>query len=236
MSVWLQLLLNGLMLISVILPAIRACSAGFAKTVLQFFRYLIALALSLLFVSPLGALLKRAWLDRATYDLIYRTVQEKVDLSTEAAAFADALPRGVRRLLAVFRFDLDAALKSIEATGDEMLRAFAKAVSDRVSSIAAALLAFVLVFAASLFVLFLLSRVLRFLLERLAFLERVDRVFGLLLGLAVGVLCASVVSQPIVAILTAFTEVDYSAAPLLRFFHDNSPLRWAMLWVIRRMQ
>ncbi len=233
MSLWLQILLNGLLLAVLILPAIRAYYAGFVKTAFRFFRYVVALLLSLLLASPLGALLKRVWLDRRFYDLICGTLKEKVDLSEGADALITALPVGVRRILAVFRFDLDSLVARLEASGEELLFGFAETVSERVSSIVAVLLAFALVFGASLLVLFLLSHFLNFLFERLAFLEKVNRIFGLLLGLSVGVLCASVVSQLTVAVLTTFTDVDYSAAPLLRFFHDISPLRWIMLWIVR---
>ena len=236
MSVWLQILLNGTVLAALLLPAIRSYYAGFVKTVLHFLRYLIALVLSSVFVSPFSAFLKRAWLDRRFYDLILEALRERGDLSAETNAMIDALPVGIRRILAAFRFDFDAFGVDVENTREELLRHFARSVSERVADIAATVLAFSFLFVASLLALFLLSRFLNFLFDRLSFFKKVNRWFGLLIGLAVGVLCASLVSQVIAVVLTTFTDIDYSLLPLVRFFQDIGLLRWIFLWFIRRMQ
>ena len=235
MPIWLQVLLNGLVLAALIVPTVRAYFAGFVKTTLQFLRYVIALIVSFIFVSPLGALIKNVWLGKWFYKVILKSLEKTVNISEGTDALIAAIPSGIRKILEVFKVDLVAIQGEIETTGEEMIQSFAHTVSDRVAGIVSIILAFVLLFVVSLLLLLLATKLLNYLFQKLKALEKVNRIFGLLVGLLIGFVCASLVAQVLVVILTTFTGFDYSSAPLLWFFHDISPLRWILHLIIRSM-
>ena len=89
-------------------------------------------------------------------------------------------------------------------------------------------IAFIGLFLISLLVLSLFSGLLSALVEKLPLIGTVNKLLGFAFGALIGVIVAWLLAQLIVTLLVTFTEVDYSGAVLLNFFHDISPIRWLL--------
>ena len=228
------LILNFIVLLALLIPAVRGWIRGFVKTAVHFLRFLAAFMVSCVFSKPIGAIVKEKWLGNKFYDLIWSAVGETFD--GETSTMADAVPAGLRKLLETFGFDVTGAANDAAAEGERMLENFVSNIADKISSIASVAIAFVAIFIVALIVLALVAKILTVLVEKLPFVRRVNRVLGLLVGLLIGVFVAWVVAQLVVFILTTFTSVDYSNAVILNFFHDISPLRWILQLLANGMQ
>lgn len=220
------IILNVIVLLALLIPAVRGYIRGFVKTALHFFRFLLAFAFSCIFSKALGTLIKEKWLGAKFYDIVSSAVGDSFDGS--AGAMAESVPTGLRALLETFGFDVNGAANEAVAEGETMLESFVSNIADKLASIASVALAFVAIFVVSLLLLVLCSKLLTFLIEKLPLVRGLNRVLGFGVGLLIGIFTAWTVAQLVVFVLTTFTSVDYSQAAILNFFHDISPLRWIL--------
>lgn len=226
-------ILNVLILAVLLIPAVRGYLRGFVKTALNFFRYLGAFVLACSFSKPLGSFIKEKWLDAKFYKLVSDSVMESFDGT--ASSLTSAVPSGFRALLESFRFDVFNAANEASAQGGAVADNFIRSVSDRLASIAAVALAFIAIFFLSLVLLIFVAKLLTFLIEKIPLIRKLNRIAGFGIGLFIGVFNAWTVAQLIVFVLTTFTSADYSQAVVLNFFHDISPLRWILFWMVKGM-
>ncbi len=229
------ILLNIVVLLALLIPAVRGFVSGFVKTALHALRFLIAFALSFAFAKPLGFFIKERWLGARFYDIVWESLAESWDAATGSAGMTDALPGAVRAILQTFGFDVGAAANEAAAEGEAMLQSFALTVSDRIANIVSVVLAFGVIFILSLLLLSVVAKLLTFLIEKIPLIGGMNRILGLGAGLLVGVFVAWTVAQLLVSLLTAFTSVDYTGASVLNFFHDISPLRWILQLIAESM-
>lgn len=222
----LSIILNVIVLLALLIPAVRGYIRGFVKTALHLCRFLLAFVFACIFSKPLGTLIKEKWLGEKFYDVVWNAVNGAFDGS--ANGMAESVPAGFRALLETFGFDVNGAANEAAAEGEIMLESFATSISDKLASIASVALAFVGIFVASLLLLVIFSKLLTFLVEKLPLVRGLNRILGFGVGLLIGVFTAWTAAQLIVFILTTFTQVDYSQAAVLNFFHDISPLRWIL--------
>ncbi len=222
----LPIILNVIVLLALLIPAVRGWIRGFVKTALHLLRFLGAFLLSCVFSKPLGTLIKDKWLGAKFYDIVWKAVSESFDGST--GTLTDSVPAGLRALLETFGFDVNGAASEAASEGEMMLESFATTVSDKLASIASVALAFVGIFIVSLLLLAIFAKFLTFLIEKIPLVRGLNRILGFGIGLLIGVFTAWTVAQLVVFILTTFTSVDYSQAVVLNFFHDISPLRWIL--------
>ena len=230
-----SILLSLVVLAALLIPAIRGAIAGFVKTALHLLRFVIAAVLAFSFAKPLGIFLKEKWLGEKFYNVIWNALYETFDVSSSTSSLADSLPAGLRSILEAFGADVNAMAESAAQEGEMMLQSFAHATSDKVANIVGVVLSFVVIFFASLLLLWLVSLLLTKLFEQIPFIGGINRFLGFLLGLLLGVVTAWAVSQLLAVLLTTFTEIDYTQIPLLRFFHDISPIRWILQLITEKI-
>lgn len=230
---FLPIVLNVIVLLSLVIPIVRGYMNGFVKTVLHLLRFVIAAVVSFIFVKPLGILIKEKWLGGKFYDVVHGAISNSFDGSVDG--MKDAVPAGLKALLETFGFDLGGAANDAAAKGEAMLESFATTVADKLSSIASSALAFVGLFVVSLILVVFITKILAFLVERIPLVRGLNRLLGLLAGAFIGVVIAWTTAQFLVFLLTTFTNVDYSQAGVLNFFHDISPLRWILQIIARSM-
>ncbi|MBQ9736160.1 MAG: CvpA family protein [Clostridia bacterium] len=222
------ILLNVAMVVAILLPALRGYGRGFVKMTLHLFRFVIAFVLSSIFAKPLGILLKDKWLGDKFYNTIYEALHSSVEQITGGESMVNALPAGIRAILETFGVDVGAEAESAVASGEAMIETFSASIADKLSSFVGVAIAFIGLFLISLLVLSLFSGLLSALVEKLPLIGTVNKLLGFAFGALIGVIVAWLLAQLIVTLLVTFTEVDYSGAVLLNFFHDISPIRWLL--------
>lgn len=227
------IILNLIVLAFLILPAVRGYVNGFVKTTLRFFRFLGAFVLALLFSKPLGKWIKEKWLERKFYRLVDHAVSDSFNGSVDS--MADGVPSGFRSLLESFHFNIGEAANDSVAKGGSMLENFVNTIADKLSSVASVALAFAGIFLFSLLALLFVAKLLTFLVERIPLVRGLNHLAGLGVGFLIGVFSAWTAAQVIVFTLTTFTGYDYSNAAILKFFHDISPLRWMLQFMVQSM-
>ena len=234
----LTILLNLAMIIAILIPAVRGYMRGFVKMAFHLFRFVIAFVLSSCFAKPIGLLLKEKWLGDKFYNTIYDALHSAAGEITGGESMANALPSGIRTILETFGVDVTAEANQALAT-EQTLESFSMNLSDKLASFVGAAIGFVAVFLLSLLVLALFSGILTAIIEKLPLIGKLNKLLGFVFGALIGVIIAWLAAQLIVTALVTFTEVDYSGAVLLNFFHDISPIRWilqllseTMLWTI----
>ena len=226
-----MIFLNAIVLLSLVIPAVRGYLNGFVKTALRFFRFLGAFVLACLLSRPISVWLKERWLEKRFYRLIESSVRKSFDGSADS--MADAVPSGSKAFLESLNFNVSNAADSAASEGASALDKFVSEVSGTLASAASVVLAFVGLFIAFYFALILAARGLTVLVERVPIVRGINRLAGLGVGFLVGVFTAWTVAQLLVFTLTTFTEVDYSRAALLNFFHDISPFRLLFRLMVR---
>ena len=229
----LPIILNVIVLLALLIPTVRGYIAGFVKTALHFLRFFAAFILASVFSKPLGVWIKEKWLGERFYKLVDRAVSESFDGS--ASSMVDGVPAGFRALLESSRYDVAEAAGNAAEKGGSVLDSFVTGVSDRLASFASVALAFVGIFIISLFALVFLAKILTALIEKIPLVRGFNHIAGLGVGFLVGIFAAWTAAQLVVFILTTFTNVDYSQASVLNFFHDISPLKWILRLMVQRM-
>ena len=224
----LTIILNVVMIIAILIPAVRGYIRGFVKMALHLFRFVIAFILSAIFAKPIGALLKEKWLGDKFYNTIYEALHSSLEEITNGESMANALPGGIRSILETFGIDVGAEAESALANGEKTLESFSLSISDKLSSVVGAAIGFIAVFLVSLLVLALFSGILSAIVEKLPLIGTLNKLLGFVFGALIGVIVAWLVAQLLVTLLVTFTDVDYSGAVLLNFFHDISPIRWIL--------
>ncbi len=227
------IVLNVIVLLSLLIPAVRGYVRGFVRTAVHLLRFVGAFILACVFSKPIGAWIKEQWLGEKFYDIVWNAVSESFNGSADG--MVDAVPSGLRALLETFGFDVGGAANDAVLAGESMLESFTVSISDRLAGIASVALAFVGIFVLSLLGLILVAKILTVLVEKIPFVRGLNRVLGFGAGLLIGVFTAWTVSQFIVFILATFTSIDYSQAVILNFFHDISPLRWILQLMVQGM-
>lgn len=230
----LTILLNLAMIIAILIPAVRGYMRGFVKMAFHLFRFVIAFVLSSCFAKPIGVLLKEKWLGDKFYNTIYEALNSVKGEITGGESIANALPSGIRTLLETFGVDVTAEANQALA-GEQTLESISINLSDKLASFVGGAIGFVAVFLLSLLVLAIFSGILTAIVDKLPLIGKLNKLLGFVFGTLIGLIVAWLAAQLIVTLLVTFTEVDYSGAVLLNFFHDISPIRWILQLVSKTM-
>lgn len=91
---------------------------------------------------------------------------------------------------------------------------------------ATSVIAFVMLFLLTFVFLRCMTPLLSALIEKIPLVKQVNRIFGLFLGLLLGVLNACLLSRIFGFFLPRFTSIDISQSSLISFFSSLQPFRW----------
>ena len=205
--------------IAVFVLAVLICTIrGFIKSIAGIARIVGAFFLAKIFGSLLGRLIATAIVGPAVYEWLEARVGELVgeNLSELFTENAEALRALLGRFGAADRFESlrDSYGESVEAT-EEAVSLFVKDFATPWVERLSAAIGCVIVFIVAFIVIFFLTKLLLFIVERIELLNRTDHLLGFLLGLVGGVYSVIAVCYLVNLLCGALAFVGSSADPLL---------------------
>lgn len=176
---------------------------GFLKSVIHFFKTILAFVIAYFLGSRLAQFLCDNWIGGAVRNFIFDKINGVYQSAANSFNAEDVISSLPDFLMTE---EMQSKLHAAEGSGAELVDSMTDAISTPIASLFSNILGYVGVFILALIGLWLLATVLDKLVEHMRFINTLNTLLGALLGLLVAVTVLSVV------------------ASLLRFFFAESPL------------
>ena len=223
-------IIEGILIIVFVICIIRTVKAGMVKSLFRSCRIILAFVLSFVLNSFFAGIINRNWIGPWMRQKIYDMVAPAADGGVTEEALTGAVPEFFKSLME--RFGTTAEEEATQALETEnVVQSFSDAIAAPVSSILSAILAFAMIFVATI----LLSIVLGFLLDKvfhLPILRGINRIGGVVIGIFSGLCWVWALSHTLVFLAGVLSGVPYIAENfslessfLLRFFYEINPLQ-----------
>ncbi len=191
---------------------------GFLKSVIHFFKTLLAFVAAYFLGSRLGAFISETWLASPVrnfvYDKLYAVYSETLG-NFNAEEAASALPGFL------MTDEVREKLAAAEGSGEELVGSMADAIATPISSLFSNIIGYVVVFVVALVGLWLLAKFLTRVAEHVKLLDRLNKILGATLGLIVA-FCVLFVAGSLMKFFFAGSTI-YTGSVVVKFFGE-SPL------------
>ena len=193
---------------------------GFLKSVIRFARLLIAFISAYLFGGMLGGFLYNSLFFDPVYDFFYKKI-EAIYNGTAAALHVDQVLEQLPDFLVTdaMRANIIAAQES----GTDMIHSVTTAVATPVATLISNLTGYLFVFVVTLLLLWIGVAVLDKLIEKIAFLHKVNTLLGALWGAFAAILLLLVLSSLIKAFFS--NSSVYTDSIILKFLGESAFLK-----------
>jgi hypothetical protein len=150
-------------------------------------------------------------------------------LFEEGSGFADLLTRfGASDQLEALKTEYGNTLTATKTAISDMVRSFASPWVDRISNV----IATILIFVAALFVLILLTKILKSLIDRVTVARRIDHILGALLGLVSGGTAIFVLCYAISLLVGLLSFFGNAADGILASVEGSMIFKWIYHFII----
>ena len=212
---------------------------GFLRSAVGILKFVGAFFLAKIFGPMLGGLISLHVIGPAVYAWIEEKVAEMVGgisdtmnlgaLFEEGSGFADLLTRfGASDQLESLKTEYGNTLDATKTAISDMVRSFASPWVDRISNV----IATVLIFVAALFVLILLTKILKSLIDRATVARRIDRILGAVLGLVTGGTAIFVFCYALSLIIAVLSFFGNAADGMIATIDGSMIFKWIYHFII----
>ena len=200
---------------------IFACAKrGFIKSIIHFFKTLLAFVAAYLFGGQLAAFLCDHWIGGAVRGFVYG----KIDAIYQGAAGsldADAVIESMPSFL--ITEEVQAQLHAAQGSGEMLVNSMTDSISAPIASLFSNVLGYLLTFVIALIVLWIAAALLTKLVEHISLLHTLNVVLGCVLGLLIAVTVLLVLSS-IIKFFFADSAL-YTESVVVKFFGESFLLK-----------
>ena len=224
MIIFIDVLLVAILVFSTVRFGIK----GLICSILGMGKFIIAFLVSLALGSPVGILLANGIVGNAVSDHIYNKIYGYFDGGESLTEFFANIPDGFLKMVKLFGADVEALeAKFGSAQGSEaVIREMSDVISKPVSRTLSAMIAYVIIFVAAYIVLSIVIKGFRKI--KIPIITKIDKLLGITLGLALGVLGVAFISTAIYSILEFISAIKnseeimkiYSDSHVFKFIYD----------------
>lgn len=212
---------------------------GFLRSAVGILKFVGAFFIAKIFGPMLGGLISLHVIGPAVYAWIEEKVAEMVGgisetmnlsaLFEKGSGFADLLTRfGASDQLETLKTEYGNTLTATKTAISDMVRSFASPWVERISNV----IATILIFVAALFVLILLTKILKSLIDRVTVARRIDRILGALLGLVSGGTAIFVLCYAISLLVGLLSFFGNAADGILASVEGSMIFKWIYHFII----
>lgn len=224
MIIFIDVLLVAILVFSTVRFGIK----GLICSILGMGKFIIAFLVSLALGSPVGILLANGIVGNAVSDHIYNKIYGYFDGGESLTEFFANIPDGFLKMVKLFGADVEALeAKFGSARGSEaVIREMSDVIAKPVSRTLSAMIAYVIIFVAAYIVLSIVIK--GFSKIKIPIITKIDKLLGITLGLALGVLGVAFISTAIYSILEFISAIKnseeimkiYSDSRVFKFIYD----------------
>ncbi|MBR4032112.1 MAG: CvpA family protein [Clostridia bacterium] len=201
---------------------------GLVCSILGMGKFIIAFLISLALGSPVGILLANGFVGNAVSDHVYNKIYGYFDGGKSLTEFFANIPDGFLKVVKLFGADVEALEARFgSAQGSEtVIREMSDVISGPISRTLSAIIAYVLIFVVAYIVLSIVIK--GFSKIKIPIITKIDKLLGITLGLALGVLGVAFISTAIYSILEFISAIKnseeimkiYSDSHVFKFIYD----------------
>ena len=201
---------------------------GLVCSILGMGNFIIAFLVSLALGSPVGILLANGFVGNAVSDHVYNKIYGYFDGGKSLTEFFANIPDGFLKVVKLFGADVEALEARFgSAQGSEtVIREMSDVISGPISRTLSAIIAYVLIFVVAYIVLSIVIK--GFSKIKIPIITKIDKLLGITLGLALGVLGVAFISTAIYSILEFISAIKnseeimkiYSDSHVFKFIYD----------------
>ncbi len=176
---------------------------GFLKTVIHFFKTILAFVAAYFLGSVVGRFICEKWIGTPVRNFVYDKING-IYLKAADAFNAEEVISSMPGFL--MTEEVQTKLHAAEGSGADLVNTMTDSIASPVASLFSNIIGYVLVFVVALIALWLAAKILDKLIERITILNTVNKVLGCVLGILIAV------------------SVLFVAASLMKFFFADSPI------------
>ncbi len=220
--------IDVLLLAIIVFSTARFGIKGLICSILGMGKFIIAFLVSLALGSPVGILLANGVVGNAVSNHVYNKIYGYFDGGESLTEFFANIPDGFLKVVKLFGADVEALeAKFGSAQGSEaVIKEMADVISGPISRTLSAIIAYVVIFAAAYIVLSIAIK--GFSKIRIPIITKIDKLLGITLGFALGILGVAFVATAIYSILEFISAIKnseeimkiYSDSHVFKFIYD----------------
>ena len=191
---------------------------GFLKSVIHFFKTILALTAAYLWGSALGGILRDRFILSPVRNFVYDKLNAAYTGATDgvdATALLNSLPEFLQTE------EIQQKILSAEGSGEQFVSSAADSIATPVATVFSNILGYIGVFLIALIALWIAAILLNKIIEQVGILDRINTLLGAILGLFIAMILLLVVSSIVKFFWGA--EPIYTDSLLVKLF-GNSPL------------
>ncbi len=214
------ILFDTLFLIAAVCIILVFAKRGFIRSVIHFFKTLIAFLAAYFLGSKLAQFLCDTWIGGAVRNFIYDKINAIYQSTTEtlnAESVIESMPGFL------MTEEMQAKLHAAQGSGEELVNSMTDAISSPIASLFSNILGYVGVFLIALVLLWIVAAIVDKLVEHLALINTANILLGGLLGLIVAFVILSAIAS-----LMRFFLADsaiYTDSVIIKFFGESPILK-----------
>lgn len=220
--------IDVLLVAIIVFSTVRFGIKGLICSILGMGKFIIAFLISLALGSPVGILLANGFVGNAVSNHVYNKIYGYFDGGESLMDFFSNIPEGFLKTVKLFGADveaLEAQFGSVQGS-ESVIREMSDVISAPISRTLSAIIAYVVIFVGAYIVLSIVIKGLRSI--KIPIITRIDKILGVTLGLALGLLCVSFISTAIYSILEFISAIKnneeimkiYSDSHVFKFIYD----------------
>lgn len=224
MIIFIDVLLVAILVFSTIRFGVK----GLICSILGMGKFIIAFLISLALGSPVGILLANGVVGNAVSNHVYSKIYGYFDGGESMTEFFANIPDGFLKVVKLFGADIEALeAKFGTSEGSEaVIREMSDIISGPISRTLSAIIAYVVIFVVAYIVLSIVIKGLSKI--KIPIITRVDKILGVTLGLALGILGVAFISTALYSILEFISAIKnseeimkiYSDSYVFKFIYD----------------
>lgn len=211
--------IDVLLVATIVFLAVKNCISGIMHTVYHIGKFIAAILSAIILGKPLGTLISNRFMANKLSDLVYGKISEYVSGEKLSEFFAD-IPEGFAKIVKLFGVDLEAICQqySNAENSEAVLRDMSQTISGPIANMISAIIAYVLIFVVVFVVLTIVFKGLEKI--KIPVLTGVDKILGLVFGLALGVFSASLLATAVYSVLEFISAVNESET-VMNIYNDS---------------
>ena len=213
------MILDLVFVIIALVMAIIGAKRGFVQSVIHSAKWLLGLIIAYFFGGRLGSLIHTALLEKPVYQFVHQKV-ESIYLENTAAFNTGSVMETVPKFL--LGEELQGRLDALEGSGEELVAALSNEIALPISKFLANVLGYIGVFLIAVFGLWLISKVITGIVDKITVLSVVNRFLGAAWGLLVSL--PMLLSLASVIKLFAGSTPAYLDSVIVKAFGESSIL------------
>ena len=214
-----HLIADILFIVVGVLLILICAKRGFLKSVIHFFKTILAFVFAYLFGSKLGKLICDKWVADPVREWVhgkvegmYSSAAESLDVEAVTAAFPNF----------AMNDEVKASLQGLNGSGEELINNATEAIAGPAATVISNVIGYVSVFLISLVLLWIAAAILTKIVEHIGFLNTINTVLGGVLGLLIALTVLFVAASAIK--LLAGSSPLYLDSAVVKFFGDSKLL------------